>query len=1081
MPLNSTSALPPHVSARFHAPQELLERDDITLPQLYEWNAHENQNYPLFVFHDGTKLVYIDYAAAHRAINRAARFILTGPSPPRSRGAGSPPVIAMLANADTITYICTALGVVRAGCAVFVISTRNGAAAVTDMLRRTRATELLFSSDPTISATVRDAIAGLESGQVFLREIPTFEDLFVDTQALNALTDLEELSLPETYDMRASALILHSSGSTGHPKPVYWNHKRLFNRGKAFLRHDVDISQSVMGCHGTPMFHGAGWDILGAAPLCGFVIATFAPDSPPRVPAPDAVWTGMVATRADFSWAAPSFIEQWSRDPEKIPIMRSMRGFMSGGAPLKKEVGDALASQGVAIFNFYGCSEVGMMSAIAREHPGADWEYFKLSPMHRCIFVPQEDGRREVVVLSDPESPLSVVNANVNGQDAYATNDIVEPHPTEPGLWRLYGRIDEQVILSNGEKTNPIPLEAIINEDVHVKTSVIFGKGRFQNGILVQPTETHAIDPSDLQQLEKYRNLVWPTIERANDYAPQHSRIFKEMILVASPSKPLQMNAKGLPRRKFIFADYSSEIDKLYEDVESSTHSELDPPAQWDDRSTLLFVRDVVINTLGSTISDNADIFRSGGDSLQATRIRNVISRAIRKTNQDAARRVPSSVVFDAPTIISLAATVSTLVHRVSNAGPALSTRDSQDLWHFVGTYSAAFPARPAFLSQRPAGSLDVVLITGTTGGFGCDALEHLLRDASVARVYAFNRRGTDALARQHAQFRARGLDETLLDTPKFKMVEAVLHEPGFGLAPEFLEEIQGSVTHIMHNAWKVDFNLSLSSFGVDLQGARNLVDLAISSPFTQAPTILFVSSVSVFTNYGGLTPAPEAALDDPASAFGAGYSESKWVTERVLQNAAEERGIHCIVMRLGQVAGDKTGHWNEKEWFPALVKSAQFQRCLPDLEGNVTWVPGYEGAKAFTELRHSPEPFVHLVHPRPVSWRAVIAPVAAELGVPLVSHSEWLSALQKSVDAAGADEVELMKANPALRLLQFYRGCRASPEREPFGMVYLSTTTSGAVSHALANLPVLDAGRVKQWLEGWQRTGHLQCLTIGQ
>ncbi|KAI0758574.1 hypothetical protein BD413DRAFT_618049 [Trametes elegans] len=418
------------------------------------------------------------------------------------------------------------------------------------------------------------------------------------------------------------------------------------------------------------------------------------------------------------------------------------------------------------------------------------------------------------------------------------------------------------------------------------------------------------------------------------------------------------MNAKRLPRRKSICADYSSGIDKMYEDVESSAHSELEPPAQWDGPSALLFVRDVVINTLKRTISDSADIFWSSSDSRRVTRIRNIISRAIPKTNQDAARRVPSSAVFDAPPIASLAAKVSTLVH------------------------------------LRPAGALDVVLITGS---FDCERSSTLLRDASIARVYAFNRKGTDALARPQAQFHTRCLDDQLLDVPQIKVVEDVLHE----LAPKLVG---------------VDFNLSLSSFGVYLQGARNLVDLAISSPFTQAPTI--VSSVSVFTNYGGLAPAPEAALVDPASAFGAGYSESKWVTERVLQNAAEERGIHCI-----------------KEWFPAIVNSALFQRCLPDLEGNVTWVPGYEGAKAFTELRHSPEPFVHLVHPQPVPWRAVIAPVGAELGVPLVSHSEWLSALQKSVEAAGTDEVELMKANPALCLLPFYRGCRASPEREPFGM----------------------------------------------
>ncbi|KAI0759222.1 hypothetical protein BD413DRAFT_496227, partial [Trametes elegans] len=325
-----------------------------------------------------------------------------------------------------------------------------------------------------------------------------------------------------------------------------------------------------------------------------------------------------------------------------------------------------------------------------------------------------------------------------------------------------------------------------------------------------------------------------------------------QMIAVASSAKPLQMNAKRPPRRKSICADYSSGIDKMYGDVESSAHSELEPPAPWDGPRAPLFVRDVVINTLKRTISDSADIFWSSSDSRRVTRIRNIISRAIPKTNQDAARRVPSSAVFDAPPIASLAA-------------------------------------------KRPAGALDVVLITGS---FDCERSSTLLRDASIARVYAFNRKGTDALARPQAQFHTRCLDDQLLDVPQIKVVEDVLHE----LAPKLVG---------------VDFNLSLSSFGVYLQGARNLVDLAISSPFTQAPTI--VSSVSVFTNYGGLAPAPEAALDDPASAFGAGYSESKWVTERVLQNAAEERGIHSIVMRLGQVAGDKTGHWNEKEWFPAL------------------------------------------------------------------------------------------------------------------------------------------------------------------
>ena len=156
--------------------------------------------------------------------------------------------------------------------------------------------------------------------------------------------------------------------------------------------------------------------------------------------------------------------------------------------------------------------------------------------------------------------------------------------------------------------------------------------------------------------------------------------------------------------------------------------------------------------------------------------------------------------------------------------------------------------------------------------------------------------------------------------------------------------------------AWKVDFNMSISSFEQDIQGVRNFVDLAISSPYTNAPTVMVVSSVSVFLSKSPhlhvklelacmlnsvrlvdsktAPPVPEAPIDDPSSPFGTGYGEGKWVAERVLQNVTERRGVHTIVMRLGQVAGDKKGYWNEREWFPSLVKSALFQKCLPQHDG---------------------------------------------------------------------------------------------------------------------------------------------------
>ena len=79
--------------------------------------------------------------------------------------------------------------------------------------------------------------------------------------------------------------------------------------------------------------------------------------------------------------------------------------------------------------------------------------------------------------------------------------------------------------------------------------------------------------------------------------------------------------------------------------------------------------------------------------------------------------------------------------------------------------------------------------------------------------------------------------------------------------------------------------------------------------------------------------PVPEVPLD-ASSALGTGYGEAKWIAERILQNVTMRAGISTVIVRLGQVSGDKNSQWNEREWFPALVKSALSVRCLPDVEG---------------------------------------------------------------------------------------------------------------------------------------------------
>lgn len=46
-------------------------------------------------------------------------------------------------------------------------------------------------------------------------------------------------------------------------------------------------------------------------------------------------------------------------------------------------------------------------------------------------------------------------NCEIDGQRALATNDVVIPHPADPGLFKIVGRLDDQIVLSTGEKVRP--------------------------------------------------------------------------------------------------------------------------------------------------------------------------------------------------------------------------------------------------------------------------------------------------------------------------------------------------------------------------------------------------------------------------------------------------------------------------------------------------------------------------------------------------------------------------------------------------------------------------------------------------
>ncbi|THH03938.1 hypothetical protein EW145_g5884 [Phellinidium pouzarii] len=1038
----------------------------LSLPALYDWQGEHSPNHPLFVFEDGpgsTRTIL--WAEAVQGIHRATQFVRSVVGEPFGANSSErQPLIAVLASSDTITSYSFLVGVMRTGWTIFPISTRNSAPAVASLLSQTKATHLFTSVELAIQVLADNSLKQVDS-VIKKHRMPVFEELF-PTKGY----DPSFVPVPlGDIDMDARSLILHSSGYG-----------------------DVDLAGRIFACHPTPMFHAMGLVITLFTLSSGFVAAVFKPQSPAVVPNPVNVIEGAIATNFDYVFVTPTFPETWSHDPNYVKVLAKSKGVLYGGGPLSKEAGDHLVSRGVNLYTLFASTQVMCISVLLPNPPGMDWEYFRIPSIREAHFKDHGNNEYEIIMLASGTFRPAIINTTVNGREAFETSDLLSPHPTKKEYWKVVGRTDDQIMHSTGEKTNPGPLEGMLGRDPFVHGSILFGRSRFYCGVLVQPKQPFAFDPTDTKKVVEFRNLIWPTIENMNAFAPTHSRIFKEMILITSPSKPLLYTPKVTLRRQPTIDQYAAEIDAIYAAVDESTQGDIAGPADWSQSNAVEFVRQVVEKTMkksGRGIFDEADLFEFGLDSLQATWIRNTVLRVLRETHPTIARKLSATFVYDHPTITGITAYVRSIVRGTSVAA---STDDKRrELRALVSKYTDTFPE---FKAATVAGGHlsseigeDIVLLTGGTGSLGSNILAKLIEREGVSRVYAMSRPSSDGVSAKERHLRAferEGLDADLLNNSKVKFLVGDPSQTDFAVEPDIYKEMQSSVTHIIHNAWRVNFNVVVTSFESNIRSVRNFVDFSLGGHGVQPARILFISSIGVFQSYKENKPAEEEPLAQPDSAIGTGYAESKWVSEQILEKASAETPLSTTVVRCGQMVGGPSGAWSDHEWFPSLVKSSVALGKAPNAEGTISWITAFDAAGTIVDVMHAyAERVLHLAHPRPVPWSIIISAIARTLKIPTVSYCEWLASLEQvhtklydgMPEATKLDKA--LRENPAMRLLGFFSSVREREGKENFetlGMPKLKCEKAVAFSKTLRNAGCLGDENVEMWVTGWRKTGFI-------
>ncbi|EGN93427.1 hypothetical protein SERLA73DRAFT_115874 [Serpula lacrymans var. lacrymans S7.3] len=741
-----------------------------------------------------------------------------------------------------------------------------------------------------------------------------------------------------------------------------------------------------------------------------------------------------------------------------------------------------------------------------------------MSPRVMFRWIPQGDGIYECQILQSQMHQVSV--ENIPDVKGYATSDLFLKHPSKDGLWKLVGRADDVIVLSSGEKVVPAPMENIIASSPVVGGTVMFGRARNHVGILVEPRQGFHVDVEDSKQLAVFRNKIWPEVEAANKGAPAFSRIFKEMIVVTRPEKLLPRAGKGTVMRKAAVKLYDQEIDALLTvEAITSASSDVELPTDWSEEALVVWLGEHAarVNS-GRKVDPEVDVFEQGFDrhvlislhqmklivcsfvfffSLTATVRKNRIIGSFNSSSdgnvRTAARRIDQDIVFSNPTIKLLSQALTRVVSNLESTEKGCALVDLRtDIENTVARYSEGLTGTLNPLEHRNEDDLKghVVLLTGTTGGLGSYLLASLLENERVSLVYAFNRSskvGKTSEERQKTGFEDRGLDIALLNSPKLRYIEGDAAQDKLGLDRAVYDKLRMSTNIIIHNAWRLDFSLALSSFGSNIKGTRNLLDFALSSPGASSLRFLFTSSISSAQGWDknqGVFPE-EVLFDASVASGGSGYGASKYVCERLL----EKSGLQASSFRIGQISGGQPkGAWSLTDWFPMLVKSSVALGALPLAKGVVSWLPPQAVSHAILDVafaKAKPPTTINLVHPRPVEWAALMQSIGDALiqnkliisSLPTVAFGEWFSRLEEKAFSAGVDDFEEM---PAMKLLPFMRTIAQGDKSiqglgnddEAGGLVVFSTTKAQQLSRTMRELASITSEDAALWVKYWASKG---------
>jgi thioester reductase-like protein len=293
------------------------------------------------------------------------------------------------------------------------------------------------------------------------------------------------------------------------------------------------------------------------------------------------------------------------------------------------------------------------------------------------------------------------------------------------------------------------------------------------------------------------------------------------------------------------------------------------------------------------------------------------------------------------------------------------------------------------------------ILLTGATGFLGAFLIQELL-DQTTADIYCLVRSPDIESAKARLQNNLESYDLWKEHyQPRIIPILGDLGQPKLGLSTEQFEEMASQIDAIYHNGALLNYVYPYSKFKpINVLGTEEVLRLACT---TKVKPVHHISSVAVFESsayYGKLVT--ESDDIDRSEGIYLGYSQSKWVSERLVKIAGD-RGLPITIHRPPLVSGhSQTGLWNTDGFLCRMIKGCiHLGSIMTDLDLMLDLSPVDYNSRAIVYLSRQKESLgkvFHLQNPHLLHWSDLVDFICS-MGYPMerVSYEEWQVRLSKA------------------------------------------------------------------------------------